>query len=66
MDELISFEKTWIAVAFFLNVEVNNPRKTPALQLKHSNSPSRLYLLNEEVVVRQKSVLGHTCHALDN
>ena len=46
-------------------IEVNNQRKTPVLQLKRSNSPLTLYLLNEQVV-REKHVLGQTCHVLDN
>ena len=33
--------------------------------LKQSNSPLTLYLFNEQVV-REKHVLGHTCHGLDN
>ena len=49
----------------FINIEVNNLRKTPALQLKESNSHLRLYLLNEQIL-REKDVLGQTCHGLDN
>ena len=33
-----------------INIEVNNLRKTPVLQLKQSNSHSTLYLLNEQIV----------------
>ena len=49
----------------FVNSGVNNMRKTPGLQLKQSNLPLALYLLNEQFV-REKHVLGHTCHGLDN
>ena len=59
------FAKTWIVIVLFVNIEVNNLRKTPVLQLKQSNSILTLYLLNEQVV-REKHVLGHTCHGLDN
>ena len=65
MDKLIFFAKTWIVIAFFVNIEVNNLRNTPVLRLKQSNWPLALYLLNEHVV-RKKDVLGHTCHGLDN
>ena len=44
---------------------MNNLRKTPVLQLKQSNLPLALYLLNE-IFVREKHVLGHTCDGLDN
>ena len=50
---------------FFANTEVNNLGKTPDLQLKQSNSPLTLYLLNEQVV-REKYVSGHTCDGFDN
>ena len=55
----------WTLISFFVNIEVNNLRKNPVLQLKQSSSPLILYLLNEQVV-REKHVLGHKCHRLDN
>ena len=41
-----------------LNIGVNNLRKPPVLQLKQSNLPLALYLLNEQFV-REKHMLGH-------
>ena len=49
----------------FVNIGVNNLRKSPVLQLKQSNLPLVLYLLNEQFVY-EKHVLGHTCHGLNN
>ena len=48
-----------------VNIEMNNPRKTSVLKLKQYNLPLTLYLLNEQVL-RDKDVLGHKCHRLDN
>ena len=63
--ELISFRKNVDCNCFLLNIEVNNLRKSPVLQLKESNSHLRLYLLNEQIM-RGKHVLRQTCHGLDN
>ena len=48
-----------------MNIEVNNLRKTFVLQLKQSNSHLMLYMLYEQIV-REKHVLGDTCHGIDN
>ena len=52
-------------VLSFVNIGVNNLRKNPVLQLKQSNLPLALYLLKKQFV-REKHMLGHTCHGLDN
>ena len=33
-----------------VNIEENNLRKTPVLQLKQSNWPLMLYMLNEQII----------------
>ena len=50
---------------FSPNIGVDNLTKNSVLQLKESNLPLTLYLLNEQFL-REKHVLGHMCHRLDN
>ena len=40
----------------FINIEANNMRKNPVLQLKQSNSHLSLYLLNEQIVLEKQLV----------
>ena len=65
MEELIFSPKRGLQLLSFVNIGVNNLRKIPVLQLKQSNLPLALYLLNEQFV-REKHLLGHTCHGLDD
>ena len=60
-EELIFSPKRGSYLLSFVNIGVNNLRKSPVLQLKQSNLPLALYLLNEQFM-REKHVLGHTCH----
>ena len=67
IEELILFPKDVDSnCSFFVNIRVNNLRKTPVLQLKQSNLPLALYLLLNEQFLHEKHALRHTCQGFDN